>query len=265
MKLSRFLIVLSLLVSLMPLVVLGQGRLFKSSYLSFEIPSTWECQAFEQNWICHDKYQGKKVEALISVTAKIAGEWDTRENYLDYLKQPKEWVTGTGENIISEIKGAEAKFIYPNKYPWVEATHLNSEIQSYLTRYVGTICCDDSSSELGMLVVLSAHQEHWSKYADIFLRAANSLKVLDIEEAISKVRAANAAKAAREQRAYMDSLLQDDPTQNSKKEESSFLDDPMNLLLLAIALGACLALFVIKKKKSRKRKRRLKRSHKKRK
>ena len=264
MKCSRFLTVFSLLVSLIPCVVLGKVKLFKSSYLSFEIPATWECHAFEQNWICHDQYQGKKVEALISVTAKIAGEWDNTENYLDHLKKPKEWVTATGEQVFSEIKGSEPKFIYPNKYPWVEATHLNSEIISYLTRYAGTVCCDDSSSELGMLVVFSAHQEHWSKYADAFLRAINSLKVLDIEEAISKVRAANAAKAAREQRAYMDSLLQDSPP-NSKKKDSSFLDDPMNLLLLVIALGAIIAYVLIKKKKSRKRKRRLKRSHKKRK
>jgi len=73
----------------------SQAKLFKSSYVSFEVPETWVCKAFEQNWVCHDKYQEKKVEALITLTAKIAGDFDKNDNYLNYLKQEKTWVTQT--------------------------------------------------------------------------------------------------------------------------------------------------------------------------
>ena len=107
---------------------ISQSKLFnKSSYVSFELPETWDCKAFEQNWVCHDRYQEKKVEALITLTAKIAGDFDKTDNYLTYLKQEKTWVTQTGEEITSKKMGSDAKYIYPNKFPWVEATHLNSE------------------------------------------------------------------------------------------------------------------------------------------
>ena len=241
----------------------GQSKLFKSSYVSFEIPDTWECKAFEQNWVCHDKYQEKKVEALITLTAKIAGEFDKTDNYLAYLKQEKTWVTQTGEEVTSSIMGSEAKYIYPNKFPWVEATHLNSEVKSYISRYVGTVCCEDSSSELGMLLVLSAHQDLWSKYADIFLKAINSLKVLDIEDAISKVRAAESAKATSQMGAYIDGLLQDDLTAGLDSNDSSFFDDPLNLLALGVGLLALIAFYILKKRKSKTKRRRLKRRRKK--
>ena len=256
MSFSFFKFLFALFCVLTPLT--SQSKLFdKSSYLNFEIPDTWDCKAFEQNWVCHDKYQNKKMEALITVTAKIAGDFDKTENYLNYLKQEKTWVTQTGEEVVSQIVGNEAKYIHPNRFPWVEATHLNSEIESYISRYAGTVCCEDSSSQLGMLVVLSAHQDLWSKYSDIFLKTINSLKIKNIEEAISKVRASESAKATNQMGAYIDGLFQEDSAQSNSN--SSFLDDPLNLFLLGVILLALLAFYIIKKRKSKKKKRRLKR------
>ena len=243
---------------------ISQSKLFKSSYVSFELPETWDCKAFEQNWVCHDKYQEKKVEALITLTAKIAdGDFDKTTNYLAYLKEEKIWVTQTGEEVTSKKMGSDAKYIYPNKFPWVEATHLNSEVKSYISRYVGTVCCENSSSQLGILLVLSAHQNLWSKYASIFLKAINSLKLLDIEDAISKVRAAEFAKTTGQRGAYIDGLLQDDAMEGLNEGFGSFLDDPFNLLLLGAALLALIAFYIIKKRRSKKKKRRLKRRKKK--
>ena len=242
---------------------ISQSKLFKCSYVSFEIPETWDCKAFEQHWVCHDKYQEKKVEAFITLTAKIAGEFDKTDNYLAYLKEEKTWVAQTGEEITSKKMGSEAKYIYPNKFPWVEATHLNSEQPSYISRYVGTVCCEDSSSQLGMILVLNAHEDLWSKYADIFLKAINSLKLLDIEDAISKVRAGESAKATSQMGAYIDGLLQGDSDMKGlNKSSGSFLDDSFNLLLLGLALLALITFYIIKKRKSKK-KRRLKRRKKK--
>jgi len=238
-----------------------QAKPFKSSYVSFELPDTWDCKAFEQNWVCHDKYQEKKVEALITVTAKIAGDFDKTENYLNYLQQEKTWVTQTGEEVTSQKMGGEAKYIYPDKFPWVEATHLSSEMKSYISRYVGTVCCENSSSKLGMLLVLSAHQEAWSKYADIFLTAINSLKVEDIEVAISKVRATEAGKASNQMGAYIDGLLQEDAMAGPVGQTGdSFMDDPLSLILLGVILLALIAFYILKKKKSKRKRRRLRRN-----
>ena len=234
-----------------------QAKLFKNSYVSFEVPDSWKCKPFGTNWVCHDEFQEKKVEALITSTAKIAGSLDTREQYLNYLKQEKTWYTNKKEQISSK-KLTEAKEVFINKYPWVDGIHKNSEVKSYISRYVGTVCCKDSSSKLGILIVLSAHEDHYTKYSPLFIKAINSLRVLNIEEALVKVRASEAMNRANNMANYVDSLLGDEE-EALIDEEDNFLGlklSPFNLALLIIGLIALSALWLLKKKRKRRKKRR---------
>ena len=114
-----------------------------------------------------------------------------------------------------------------------------------------------------MLLVLSAHQDLWSKYASVFLKAINSLKLLDIEDAVSKVRVAESAKTTSQMGAYIDGLLQDDAMEGLNENSGSFLDNPFNLPLLISALLAPIVFYITKKRRSKKKKRRLKRRKKK--
>ena len=247
---SVFWLCFSLLFLCQPL----QAKLFKNSYVSFEIPDSWKCKPFGTNWVCHDEFQEKKVEALITSTAKVAGSLDTREQYLNYLKQEKTWYTNKKEQITSQ-KLSEPKEVFINRYPWIDSIHDNSEVKSYTSRYVGTVCCKDNSSQLGILIVLSAHKDHYKKYSAIFLKAINSLKVLDIEKALIKVRANEALNGAHDMANYMDSLLGEE---ESLIDEDSFLGvklSPVNLALLVLGFIALFILLLRKKrKKSRKKK-----------
>ena len=238
-----------------------QAQVFKNSYVSFEIPETWKCKSFGTNWVCHDELQEKKVEALITSTAKIAGPLDSREQYLDYLKQEKTWRTNKQETISSK-KVTEAKEVFLNKYPWIDSTHKNSEVKSYISRYAGTVCCKDSSSKLGILVVLSAHEDHYTKYSAIFLKAINSLKVLDIEKAIIKVRANEALNRSDSMGDYIGGLVEGE---DSLMDEEGFLGlglSPANLALLLIGLMALVLFFLIRKKRKKKGRRRSRRRRK---
>ena len=231
-----------------------QAKIFRNSYVQFEIPETWKCTPFGTNWVCHDEFQEKKVEALITSTAKIAGSLDTREQYLSYLKQEKTWFTNKKEQISSQ-KLTEAKEVFIRKYPWVDGIHKNSEVKSYISRYVGTVCCKDSSSQLGILIVLSAHEDHYSKYSPIFIKAINSLKVLDIEKAIPGVRASEAMNRAGNMTDYLEGLFDNNP--DPLMDEESFFGlklNPTNLSLLALGLLALSILFLKRKRKKNKRK-----------
>ena len=202
------------------------------------------------------------MEALITSTAKIAGSLDTREQYLNYLKKEKPWFTNKTEQVISE-KLTEAKEVFIHKYPWVDAIHKNSEVKSYISRYVGTVCCKDSSSQLGILIVLSAHKDHYSKYSPVFIKAINSLKVLDIEKAIPKVRANEAMNGAGNMTDYLDGLLNSEP--EPLMEENSFFGlkpSPTNLGLLAVGLIALSVLLLKRRRKKSKGKRSRKRRRK---
>lgn len=235
-----------------------QAKTFKNSYVSFEIPDNWKCKPFGTNWICHDELQEKKAEALISSTAKIAGPLDTRAQYLDYLKQEKTWLTNKQETVTSE-KVTEAKEVFLNKYPWVDSIHKNSEVKSYISRYAGTVCCKGSSSQLGILIVLSAHEDHFTKYSPIFLKAVNSLKVLDIEKAIIKVRANEAMNRSDNMGDYIEGLVAGEESLMDE-EGSGFLGlKPANLALLIIGLIALSLFFLIRKKRKGKGKKRRRR------
>ena len=233
------------------------AQTFKNDYVSFEIPDTWKCKPFGTNWVCHDELQESKVEALITSTAKIAGSLDTREQYLNYLKQEKNWRTNEQEPVTSQ-KLTEAKEVFINKYPWVDGIHKNSEVKSYISRYVGTVCCEDSSSKLGILIVLSAHEDHYTKYSPLFIKAVNSLKLQDIEKAAIKVRANEALNQSNNMANYMEGLFSEE---EPLRDEEGFLGlnlSPTNMAVLILALLALSALFLLRKKK-RKRKRRSRR------
>ena len=240
-----YLLFFSILVFCFP--VHARFKLFQNTYVSFEIPETWECKSFGTDWICHSKLQKKKVEALITSTAKIAGPYDTLDQYLDYLQQPKTWSNIKKEQFTSQRIKAERVFI--NKFPWVDSIHKNSEIKSYISRYVGTVCCKDSSSQLGILIVLSAHQTHYKKYSADFIRTVNSLKVMDIEKAISKVRAAQAAGGGGMSQ-YLEGLFEDDTPANLKNADTGLLGlKPSQLAGLIAAVLVALSYFIIRKRR----------------
>ena len=239
-----------------------QARLFKNSYISFELPSeTWECKAFGTDWVCHSKLRGNNVEALITSTAKIAGPSDTIDDYQSYLQQPKSWSNVKKEQIVSEKIG-DAKKAFINKFLWVDSIHKNSEIKSYISRYVATVCCENTSSKLGILVVLSAHQDHYTKYSADFVKTVNSLRVMDIEAAISQVRASQAGGGAEGMSSYMDSLFADDTEADlgASGQEGVLGLSPMELGGLGLIALAGLGYFFIKKRKGWKAGRRRRRS-----
>ena len=251
-----------LIFSILGVLISSPAQAFQSDYVSFKLPETWECKQFGTSYVCHDKLQQNKVEALITVTAKIAGAFDTHENYLQYLQTEKVWKNKSGETITSKPLST-AKYIYPGKYMWVDSIHKNSEVKSYISRYAGTVCCEDSSSKLGILLVLSAHEEHWKKYASLFLEAINSVKVLDVEKAVSKVRAAEAADSTVGMDGYLEGILEEEGAEgafgNEGMGEEGFLSDPSSLAifgLVGLAVLGYLFLKLTKKGSSGRRRRR---------
>ena len=239
-----------------------QAKFFQNSYISFEIPETWKCKPFGTDWVCHSKLQGKKVEALITSTAKISGPNDTLDQYLSYLQEPKTWYNIKKEQITSTtVLPAKKSFI--NKYPWIDSIHKNSEIKSYISRYAGTVCCKNSPSQLGILLVLSAHQDHYTKYSSAFVKAINSLRVMDISKAIPKIRESQASSGSVEKMStYLEGIFDDEAGNLGEVEEKSktilFGLNSIQLTLFLLIFFAIVVYFIIKKRKRRSLRRRRK-------
>lgn len=157
---------------------IASGKLFQNSYVSFELPPNWDCAQEGFEHVCVNNFSKKPKEAIIILTAKIRGDHDSLTQYEAHLKTPREMINYKGTKFISKIKSVKKRNI--SQTPWVDGVHLSSEVENYYTRYLATV-----KGEIGMLVTFSAHKDHYTKYANDFIRAIKSLKVIASKELLA--------------------------------------------------------------------------------
>lgn len=159
----------------------ANAKIFQNSYVSFELPDNWGCELEGTEWVCVNKFAKKlneKKEAVIILTAKEKGPSDSIESYETHLKTPRKLVNSKGKAYVSELKQVKQRKI--SLQSWVDGLHLGSEVENYYTRYLAT-----TKGQIAMLVTFTAHKEHYSKYANDFIRAIQSLKIIAADEILA--------------------------------------------------------------------------------
>lgn len=147
------------------------GAKFANQFVEFELPGKWACNLEGAEWICQGADEAKKREAIIILAAKLKGEQDSLDQYLNYLKKPKVFEDAkTGKPVKSEPKYAKTENI--NEHPWVDSLHMESEIPGYYTRYLATI-----KQDIGVLVTYSVRKDQFQNYSQDFNTMVSSLKV----------------------------------------------------------------------------------------
>jgi LPXTG-motif cell wall-anchored protein len=165
----RFLLVIIGLICILPPE--AEAKLFKNAYVSFQLPSRWNCHLEKTEWICRSSHAKDKREAIIILTAKEVGPQDSLPIYTNYLKQPKTVPGRGGKPTRSKIKHTKQRRIAGHQ--WVDGLQLGSEIPSFYTRYLATV-----KGRIAILVTFSAHRRYYTKYSADFFRAIQSLRVV---------------------------------------------------------------------------------------
>jgi len=155
----------------------AEAKLFRNSYVSFDLPDRWDCHLEGTEWICNSLLKDDSREAIIILTAKEVAPADTLEAYEAKLKTPHAIPTAKGKPVQSEVKQIKRRNI--GNHPWVDATHLSSEIPNYYTRYLATV-----KDRIAILVTFSAHQKSYTKYSSDFFKAVESLQVVASSDAL---------------------------------------------------------------------------------
>jgi hypothetical protein len=221
---------------------------FANQFIEFEVPSDWVCLLEGTEWVCQNqKDAAKKKDGIIIFAAKIQGDQDTLDQYLNYLKNPKAYTTPQGKNVTSEVRYAQNKTIQDQ--PWVDALHLESEIPGFLTRYLATV-----KDGIGILVTYSVNKNKYQEYMSMFDTMVKSLKVFRREGGI------NASGAGTDLFAHtkVPSGLSSDTVfgaadggdEKPKAKAGSLLDDPM-VFYGGIAVVALLLMSILKKLKKK--------------
>lgn len=172
MPMNRFLRLLFVTASLLAFQATAEARVFRNSYVSFELPDRWDCVLEQTEYVCRTSNPAiDNREAIIVLTAKEVGPSDALPLYETHLKTPRTIPSRTGQPLQSQIMKVEQRKIA--NQPWVDGMHLASEVPSYYTRYLAT-----TKDKIAILVTFSAHKLHYTKYSSDFFRAIESLRVV---------------------------------------------------------------------------------------
>lgn len=166
---AMFFLVLLSLVSFLGLE--AQAKVFRNSYIQFELPPRWECQLEGTEWVCRNSNEKEAPEAIIVLTAKEVGPSDTLEQYEAHLRVARTMPGPGGQPTPSVVKHVRQRQI--GGLAWVDGLHMSSEVPNYYTRYLGAV-----KQKIAVLVTFSAHQRFYTKYSTDFFNAIESLKIV---------------------------------------------------------------------------------------
>lgn len=156
----------------------AEAKRFRNAYVSFDLPPNWNCKLEGAEWVCENDYSKKQKEAIIILTAKEVGPSDSLASYTTALQTPRILPGKGGAPIKSKVIHVQQRTI-ANQL-WVDGMHEGSEVSAYFTRYMATI-----KDRIAILVTFSAHKEHFSKYANDFRQAIESLRVVATKDLLS--------------------------------------------------------------------------------
>ena len=154
------------------------ARLFRNSYISFQLPPSWNCKPNSTDWTCTNKYSTAAKEAIIVFAAKEAGPADTLQNYKAHLSVAKTLPNPSGGTTTSSVLEVQQRMI--NDQPWIDGMQLSSEVKGYYTRYLAT-----TKNHVAILVTFTADKEDYTRYSADFINAIGSLRVVAAKNILS--------------------------------------------------------------------------------
>jgi hypothetical protein len=156
-------------------LTLGTSPVFglTTAYVSFDHPQGWQCELSQGIWICQSNVDAERKEAVVLSIATMATEWDTIDNYEDYLKQPRTIQVEDGTSLTSEVRYVRKRNI--NGHVWIDSLQYNAELPGFWARYVATVH-ETQKAKLAILITYIVSDEKYKQLAPLFDRMIASLK-----------------------------------------------------------------------------------------
>jgi hypothetical protein len=231
----------------------AQASKWANQFVEFELPNGWNCLLEGAEWVCQNQNIEKKREAIIILAAKIQGQVDTLDQYLNYLKNPKAYITPQGKSVSSQVKYAQNKTI--QNHTWVDSLHMESEIPGFYTRYIATV-----KDGIGILVTYSVNRNKYSEYQSQFDALVESLKAFRREGGLNaapagsdifknaKVPSGLSSDSVFPVTGASDDVASSKPIQK-KSGLAALMDDPL-VFYGGIAVVALVLLSIVKRRKN---------------
>lgn len=141
----------------------------QTAYVSFDHPEGWKCELSQGVWICQSTQEPDRKESVVLSIATVQTEWDSLDNFENYLKQTRTIQNETGEPVTSKISYVRKRNIHGHQ--WVDSLQFNSEVPGFWARYLAT-----THNKLAILITYIVSDSHYKNLAPIFERMVSSLK-----------------------------------------------------------------------------------------
>ncbi len=230
------------------LPAVSMAKVWRNSYLSFEVPDSWKCSLENTEWICRASTDKESKEAIIVLTAKEIGPMDTFEAYTAHLTAPQTTSYKGAAGVLSKVVYPPKKVMI-NDQAWIDGLHMASEVPNYFTRYLATI-----KDKIAVLFTCSAHKDYYANYSQDFFKAVQSLRVIATKDLLNQ--AANGIRPSGEQlgqaigQAMPSDLLVGDNDVSQKGNGGGGSGKAKSLFLaLAVVLAALAGYILMKRKK----------------
>ena len=226
----------------------SHARTFKNAYISFEMLDTWKCKLEQTEWVCRSEDPQESKEAVIILTAKEKGPSDSFPIYQEHMAKPMTLNLKSGGATQSKVVKPPREETY-NGHIWLNAMHVNSEVQNYYTLYAATV-----KDQIAILITFSAHTSHFAKHGANFNKTIQSLRVIATKDILSQ-RDLGPIRGSGEflgdgisQAIPSDLLAGDDELSSSGKKGLLQNEMFLGFLLLLLAAGAYIGVKVYQNK-----------------
>lgn len=221
------------------------AKRFSSKYCEFELPPGWECALEGTEYVCQSENADRKKESIIILAAKIRGEQDSLDEYMAYLKKPKEFALPGGKKQISEPKTTKMSRV--NDHQWVDALHLASEVPGFYTRYLATV-----KEDLGVAVTFSVAKDQYTAYQPVMDKLVSTLRVFRQKKAeIADLRTGKSEDANFADATFNPNAAMDLSANKTKSRGADTGDDNSTLILIGIGIAAAVGFAISKGKKKK--------------
>ncbi len=149
----------------------ASAKVFKNSFIEFELSDSWGCVLAAAEWICNPTSHTESREAALVISAKVTGPEENFEAFKKGLKEPRTIQARVGTPIQSKVLQFREVLLQNQK--WIEAYHFNSEIEDFYSHYLATV-----KQNLAVMISFNAHKAHFNKYESIYSKMISTLKLI---------------------------------------------------------------------------------------
>jgi hypothetical protein len=151
------------------LLLAAPALALNTAYVNFEHPDGWRCELSQGVWICQSTIEPDRKESVVLSIATMRTEWDSLDNYLEYLKKPRPVQDEDGNQLTSKVTYARKRSI--NGVEWIDSLQYNSELPGFWARYLATV-----QGKLAILITYIVSDEYYQKLAPQFEKMVASMK-----------------------------------------------------------------------------------------